>query len=57
MFIVGMHNSLMFLDIKESSLSFLLKLLQSSEIVTQLTYTCSKSKIETLEKGVKYVQS
>ena len=25
--------------------------------VTQLTVTCSKSAIETLEKGVKYVQS
>ena len=24
---------------------------------TQLTFTCSKSTIETLEKGVKYVQS
>ena len=24
---------------------------------TQLTFTCSKSIIETLEKGVKYVQS
>ena len=27
------------------------------EIITQLTFTCSKSTIETLEKGVKYVQS
>ena len=25
--------------------------------VTQLTFTCSKPTIETLEKGVKYVQS
>ena len=25
--------------------------------LTQLTFTCSKSTIETLEKGVKYVQS
>ena len=25
--------------------------------VTQLTFTCSKSTIETLQKGVKYVQS
>ena len=25
--------------------------------VTQLAFTCSKSTIETLEKGVKYVQS
>ena len=25
--------------------------------VAQLTFTCSKPKIETLEKGVKYVQS
>ena len=24
---------------------------------TQLTYTCSKSALETLERGVKYVQS
>ena len=24
---------------------------------TQLTFTCSKSTIETIEKGVKYVQS
>ena len=27
------------------------------EKVTQLTFTCSTSTIETLEKGVKYVQS
>ena len=26
-------------------------------LVTQGTFTCSKQKIETLEKGVKYVQS
>ena len=26
-------------------------------ILTQLTFTCSKSTIETLETGVKYVQS
>ena len=26
-------------------------------LVTQLTFTCPKSIIETLEKGVKYVQS
>ena len=25
--------------------------------ITQLKFTCSKSKIETVEKGVKYVQS
>ena len=25
--------------------------------ITQLTFTCSKPTIETLEKGVKYVQS
>ena len=25
--------------------------------LTQLTFTCSKSTIETLEKGVKYMQS
>ena len=25
--------------------------------LTQLTFTCSKSTIETLEEGVKYVQS
>ena len=28
-----------------------------SIIACQLTFTCSKSTIETLEKGVKYVQS
>ena len=28
-----------------------------SETLSQLTFTCSKSTIETLEKGVKYVQS
>ena len=27
------------------------------KVFTQLTFTCSKSTIETLEKGVKYVQS
>ena len=26
-------------------------------LLTQLAFTCSKSTIETLEKGVKYVQS
>ena len=26
-------------------------------IISQLTFTCSKSATETLEKGVKYVQS
>ena len=26
-------------------------------VVNQLTFTCSKPTIETLEKGVKYVQS
>ena len=26
-------------------------------LINQLTFTCSKSTIETLEKGVKYVQS
>ena len=26
------------------------------DVVTQLIFTCSKSPIETLEKGVKYVQ-
>ena len=32
-------------------------LVAASEETAQLTFTCSKSKIETLEKGVKYVQS
>ena len=27
------------------------------KFATQLTFTCSKSTIETIEKGVKYVQS
>ena len=27
------------------------------ELITQLIFTCSKATIETLEKGVKYVQS
>ena len=27
------------------------------ETIAQLAFTCSKSTIETLEKGVKYVQS
>ena len=29
----------------------------SSKHLTQLTFACSKSAIETLEKGVKYVQN
>ena len=29
----------------------------SKKSITQLTFACSKSIIETLEKGVKYVQS
>ena len=29
----------------------------SGQITNQVTFTCSKSTIETLEKGVKYVQS
>ena len=28
-----------------------------NESISQLTFTCSKSTTETLEKGVKYVQS
>ena len=27
------------------------------KLLSQLTFTCSKSTIETLEKGIKYVQS
>ena len=34
-----------------------LKSSKREEKVTQLTLTCSRSTIETLEKGVKYVQS
>ena len=30
---------------------------QLVEVVTQLTFTCSKSTVETLEKDVKYVRS
>ena len=30
---------------------------QTTVVSTQLTFNCSKSTIETLEKGVKYVQS
>ena len=34
------------------------KLLRNIKVhVSQLTFTCSKSTIKTLEKGVKYVQS
>ena len=29
----------------------------NSKDTTQLTFTCSKSTIETLEKGVRYIQS
>ena len=31
--------------------------LSHKSIITQLTFTCSKSTIETVEKRVKYVQS
>ena len=31
--------------------------LNKFEKLTQLTFTCSKSTIETVEEGVKYVQS
>ena len=31
--------------------------MMASRITAQLEFTCSKSTIETLEKGVKYVQS
>ena len=27
------------------------------QVIPQLTFTCSKSSLETLEKGVKYIQS
>ena len=41
--------------------SFLTRKCNDSEIswknISQLTFTCSKPRIETLEKGVKYVQS
>ena len=30
---------------------------QKNVFLTQLTFACSKSTVETLEKGVKYVQS
>ena len=33
------------------------KLIVSKKVINQLTFTCSKSTIETLEKGVKYAQS
>ena len=38
-------------------LSTVLLWLITSIANTQLIFTCSKSKVETLEKGVKYVQS
>ena len=31
--------------------------IRNINITTQLTFTCAKSTIESLEKGVKYVQS
>ena len=34
-----------------------LKLVSSEYIFSQQTFVCSRSTIETLEKGVKYVQS
>ena len=37
--------------------SLLLRDLKLRFIATQLTFTCLKSTVETLEKGVKYVQS
>ena len=36
---------------------FILRSFTSKIVLTQLTFTCSKSTIETLEKGVRYVQS
>ena len=32
-------------------------IVQGKRVITQVTLTCLKSTIETLEKGVKYVQS
>ena len=37
--------------------NFILLSVTCKIVLTQLTFTCSKSTIETLEKGVKYVQS
>ena len=34
-----------------------LSVIDTDEEITQLTLTCSKSTVETLEKGVKYIQS
>ena len=34
-----------------------IKYVVSSQVRTQLEFTCSKLTIETLQKGVKYVQS
>ena len=34
-----------------------ISLLVKFQLLLQLTFTCSKSKTETLEKGVKYVQN
>ena len=39
----------------EISISYLMEAMGKG--VTELTFTCSKSTIETLEKGTKYVQS
>ena len=36
---------------------FILLWFLDSQVHTQPTFTCSKSAIETLEKGVKYVES
>ena len=42
---------------RASSPILLPRLTKVKDILTQHTFTCSKSTIETLEKGVKYAQN
>ena len=45
------------IDLGKSFWRFVLQSVSCFKLVTQLTFSCSKSAIEALEKGMEYVQS
>ena len=46
-----------FTHMRENLYNNEIKTTLKEKVISQLTFTCSKSTIETLEKGVKFVQS
>ena len=52
-----LHRSFLHEPQTQNVISIIILLFISKDFVTQLTFTCSKSTTEALEKGVKYVLS